>query len=203
MAMEVAYLASNPRPVGFAAWPWWLYVAYGLPVCGLIIYFLVRARRRRRAAQFEGPAVTGTAQVLSAARESGLGGLLQSSHSAVMSRIGLRVEIPGRPPYDVTVSRPIDSHMLTALCVDGQRWGPGQQWHVKPDMTLPVQVDSANPEDVRIDFSSALSAASRRKYQVQYWVQWGIVGIGLLACLICLGLLLTGHRLGFLLIGVR
>jgi hypothetical protein len=55
---------------------------------------------------------------------------------------------------------------------------------VKPGMTLPVQVDSANPEDVRIDFSSALSAAARRKYLVQYWVQWGIVGIILLAALV-------------------
>jgi hypothetical protein len=195
--MELVNLALNGHPAPGTSWPWYGYVAsavsavvlIGLPVCGLI-YFFVSARRRRRAAQFKGLALTGTAQVLSAAREGGLGGLLQSSHTAVMCRIGLRVEIPGRPPYDVTVNRSVDSHVLVALCVDGQRWGLGQQWQVKPGMTFPVQVDSANPEVVRIDFSSALSAASRR----MYWVQWGLFGIVILWFLVWLVTTLIGHR---------
>jgi hypothetical protein len=163
--MELLNLAAGTGTLAtHASGPWFGYVASAVSAVvlvggpfGLLIYIFVSGRRRRKAAQFEGPALAGTAQVLSAARGGGLGGLLQSSHTAVMSRIGLRVEIPGRPPYDVTVTRLVDSHVLAALCVDGQRWGPGQKWHVKPGMTFPVQVDSGNPENAQIDFSSALS----------------------------------------------
>jgi hypothetical protein len=200
--MELVDLALNqhPAPATDMSWPWYGYVAstvsavvlIGLPI-GFLIYSFVSASRRRRAAQFKGPALTGTAQVLSAAREGGLGGLLQGSHTAVMCRIGLRVEIPGRPQYDVTVSRSVGSHLLVVLCVDGQRWEPGQQWQVKPGMTFPVQVDSANPENVRIDFSSALPAARRR----MYWVQWGIFGIVMIVIFVLFvlrfGSTLTGH----------
>jgi hypothetical protein len=191
--MHLAYLASHTPQTGFAAWPWWLWLAYAVPVCGLIAYFYIRARRRRRPEPFEGQPLAGTARVLSAARAGGLGGLLQGSHSAVSSRIELRVEIPGHPPYDHTFFRSLDSHLLGALCVDGQRWGPGQTWQVKPDLTLPVQVDSANLDDVRVDFSAALSAADRRRYQLQYWYQWAMVGGGLLAAVIYAAILMSRH----------
>jgi hypothetical protein len=118
---------------------------------GALIYSLVIPARRRRAAQFKGPALTGTAHVLSAARAGGLAGTLGVNvYREVLCVIGLRVELSGRTPYDVTVTTPLDSQTLIALCVDGQRWEPGRPWQVKPGTTVAVEVDSTNPENVRI-----------------------------------------------------
>lgn len=129
----------------------------GLPIAGVIYYTVVRPRHRRKAAQFDGTALTGTAQVLSAARGGGLAGVLAAGRAGVMCRFGLRVEIPGRQPYDATVTTLVSSPTLAAVCVDGQRWEPGRPWHVKLGTTVAVQVDSANPEKVQIDFSQPIT----------------------------------------------
>jgi hypothetical protein len=119
---------------------------------GGIAALLYLGGRTRRTAKFRGPPVTGTAQVLSAARGGGLAGLMAGGYSGyVKCKIDLRVQTAGLPPYDVTVTTFVNSRTLIALCVEGQRWGPGQRWQIKPGTTVAVEVDSANPENVRID----------------------------------------------------
>ena len=53
-------------------------------------------------------------------------------------RIRLRVEIPGREPYDVTIEQRVDPLRLAAL---------------QPGTTVAVRVEPADPLNVRIDFS--------------------------------------------------
>jgi hypothetical protein len=129
---------GSNNPSGF------LSAAYPLGLFGVPVFLMIRAKRRG-AHKLEGTVLAGTAQALSARREPGLGGLL-----ARLFRIGRRVEIPGRSPYDVTVTTRLDDRSLVALCVEGQRWEPGGPWHGNPGTTFAVEVDSANPENVRI-----------------------------------------------------
>jgi hypothetical protein len=88
---------------------------------------------------FKGSALTGPAQVLS----------LEPTGPVVnglyVCNIGLRVEIPGRQPYDVTVQKPVHPFSMTAL---------------QPGSTLQVKVDSADPLNVRIDSSQPVGAAA-------------------------------------------
>ena len=157
--------------------------------------------RARRTAKFRGPALTGTAQVLSAARGGGLAGLFAGGYSGnVMCKIALRVEIPGRPPYDVTVKTLVGSRTLGALCVDGQRWEPGQPWHVRPGTTVAVEVDSANPENVRIDFGEPMTQLPGSPYsrppQRRSWFDLSGMSPGYRVLLIgwwvvCAGVILT------------
>jgi hypothetical protein len=130
---------SMPPP-----WAWLSLITNPVVLIGVALILITRARKRA-ARKFGGPALTGTAQALSARREPGVGGLLGRLY-----RIGLRVELPGSPPYDVTVTTGLDSRSLVALCVDGQRWEPGRPWHVRPGATFAVEVDSADPLNVRI-----------------------------------------------------
>ena len=115
---------------------------FGLLV-GLLIFLLVAQARLRRAARarFKGPALTGTAQVLSAYPAGGLAQAGATWRSEVVCRIGMRVQIPGRPPYDVTVTRPVNT------------W----RHNVQPGWTYAVQVDSANPENVRFDYRQPIT----------------------------------------------
>ncbi len=53
-------------------------------------------------------------------------------------QFALKVEVPGREPYDVTVRRPLDAFARSA---------------VQPGSVVRVQVDSANPKTVRIDLN--------------------------------------------------
>jgi hypothetical protein len=90
-------------------------------------------RWMKRNPKIRGPALTGTARVLSMKRA----GLLDNDHRPHV-RMKLSVEIPGHEPYDVAVERSVDNIYLP---------------RVQPGATMPVQVDSANPQRVRIDFS--------------------------------------------------
>src|ERR1700738_2419267 len=92
----------------------------GLLTAPLIIFFVAWVRVSR-AAQFKGPALTGTAQLLSAARADeldpfGAAWIVEIMHSRSERRhpcrIGLRVQVPGRPPYDVTVTTPVGNTWL-------------------------------------------------------------------------------------------
>lgn len=149
-------LDASGQWYGYAASGVVVLVSVGVPL-GALIYALVGPHRRRRAAQIDAAALTGTAQVLSATRGGGLLGLLAAGRTGnVMCRIALRVEVPGHPPYDTSVTTLVSSRTLVTLCVDGQRWEPGRPWHVKPGTIVAVRVDSANPENVRIDFSQQL-----------------------------------------------
>ena len=102
----------------------------------LLVVFLVAQARVRRAADFKGPALSGTAELLSADRGGGLAAFGKTYKWEIVCRIGLRVTIPGRPPYDVTVTTPVAN---------------GWFYDVKPGGTYAVQVDSAHPETVRFD----------------------------------------------------
>ncbi|MBV9722590.1 MAG: hypothetical protein JO082_11835 [Mycobacterium sp.] len=88
---------------------------------------------------FKGSALTGTAQVVSVAST---GTMINYQY---VYKIGLRVELPGREPYDVTVRQPIHPMSVAAL---------------QPGSTLRVQVDSADPQNVRMDSSQPASATA-------------------------------------------
>ena len=108
----------------------------------LIIVFVVAQARARRAAEFKGPALSGTAQLLSVDRAGGLAAFGKTYKWEIVCRIGLRVEIPGRPPYDVTVTTPVAN---------------GWFYDVQPGGTYAVQVDSAHPEAVRFDYRQSIT----------------------------------------------
>jgi hypothetical protein len=114
----------------------WLW-SRGIPVgillvclgCVLIVIVVRIVRRRKR--------VAGTAQVLSVETMTTGEGPVPS----YTCRIALRVEIPGRPAYDATSS-------------NGEFMTPIELAAIQPGKTVAVQVDSTNPQDVWIDFSS-------------------------------------------------
>jgi hypothetical protein len=115
-----------------------------LPV-GLLVLMFVAQARLRAAGRFEGPALTGTAQLLSADRAGGLAAFAGDARGpGIVGRIGLRVSIRGRPPYDVTVTRKVGNTWLYYA----RRWPAG---------TYAVQVDSANPENVRFDYMQPMT----------------------------------------------
>lgn len=111
------------------------YPAVGIPagivVTGVLIVVVVCIVRRRRARR----RVAGTAQVLSVEP------MTTADGPDPAYRIALRVEIPGRPPYDATSS-------------NGDFMTPAELAAVQPGKTVAVQVVSTNPQDVWIDFSS-------------------------------------------------
>lgn len=110
---------------------WWkdsIFLAvFGVPLIGWIW--------DRRGAKFKGPALTGTARVLSLEPTS------RSSDSSHVCKIGLWVEIPGRAPYGVTIRK--DIHVVHLA-------------RVQPGASIPVQVDSANPQKIRIEFNQPI-----------------------------------------------
>lgn len=90
--------------------------------------------------RIKGPARTGKAQVLSVESHwsySDRSFLPQGN----ISKIALRVEVPGREPYDVTVTQRIP---LTATAA------------IQPGSVVPVLIDSTNPRNVRIDLSQPI-----------------------------------------------
>lgn len=76
--------------------------------------------------------MSGTAQVLSS---DWTGVVINLEY---VCRIGLRVEIVGREPYDVTIEQRVDPLRMAAL---------------QPGTTIAVRVDPADPLKVRIDLS--------------------------------------------------
>jgi hypothetical protein len=90
--------------------------------------------------EIRGAALTGTARVLSVNRATAP----YQARDALALRIGLRMEVPGRQPYDVTVKRTVDlSHVVVG--------------HLKTGATFPVQVDATDPKKVRFDFSQPIT----------------------------------------------
>jgi len=107
----------------------------------------VIAVMRNRAPKINGPALTGTARILSVkvivwgGYAFGLLGLALSESYAC--RTALRVEVPGREPYDVTVRGHVPKRLYRDLEGGGR--------------TVAVQVDSTNPKRVRIDFNQPIT----------------------------------------------
>jgi len=94
--------------------------------------------RRFRNPTIRGPALAGRARVLSVENTTGPAG---GSQNVVSLRIGLTVEVPGRPPYDVTVKRKVELIHVA---------------RVQPGATIPVEVDATNPQKVRLDFAQPI-----------------------------------------------
>ncbi len=74
----------------------------------------------------------GVARVLSA---EGTGAIINLEY---VCQIGLRVEIPGRAPYDINIEQRVDPVRLAAL---------------QPGTKVGVRVDPADPRNIAIDFS--------------------------------------------------
>jgi Protein of unknown function (DUF3592) len=116
-----------------AGLPWWAW-----PSMAAIIALYVWYRIRFRQPTIKGPALTGTAKILSVQQTTGP---MREGHNLAL-RIALRVEVPGRQPYDVKVERTVDlNHMA----------------RVQPGATIPVWVDPTNPQKVRIDFTQPIA----------------------------------------------
>jgi hypothetical protein len=142
----------------------WHFVQVGggvVLLVGIVMLFLEsQIRSVRYGKSFRGPALNGSAEVLSAARRSPSPTFVFSNgRRAVLCELELRVQLPGREPYDAVVAAPIDSRALVDLCVDGQRWELGQAWKVKPHKVFPVQVDSTDLQLVRVDFRRPIPQA--------------------------------------------
>jgi hypothetical protein len=122
-------VANWYRPIeGFVAdYHWPILIVF---LVAMLVAIGIRARRERNPT-IRGPVLTGTARILSSKVSGG-------GEVACRIRVELRVEIPGRPPYDVTLTREFN-------LIDVPR--------VQPGATFPVQVDANNPHQVVINFS--------------------------------------------------
>ncbi|BDB45086.1 MULTISPECIES: hypothetical protein [Mycobacterium] len=129
--MEVAHaLGIVPRVGHFLNHPY----VYGPIILALLAFIFVRDRKRRNP-EIRGTALTGTARVLSVKQVGGGGD--EHQYRRLTVRLGLRVEIAGRQPYDVDVERDIDLIHVPRVQVGA---------------TIPVQVDPADPQKVRFEF---------------------------------------------------
>ncbi len=99
-------------------------VAVGTPILGPIVV--------RRMRKIRGPVLTGTAQVLSLKQ---FGSVAVNGPARMICRFRLRVDVPGREPYDV-------AHW--------QNFAPWELDAVAPGRTVSVEVDETRPKRVRI-----------------------------------------------------
>jgi hypothetical protein len=132
--MELAYGPVSRAPLPPVA-------SAGMVVILLVVVIaFVATVRWRTGPRIKGPALTGTARVLGTAKMPQLG--LMPYYVCSTS---LRVEIPRREPYDVIIT----GHIPKRLFRDLERGGG----------TVAVQVDSTNPNRVRIDFTQPMPQA--------------------------------------------
>jgi hypothetical protein len=103
-------------------------VGFGTPILVVVVIF-VAMRAAQKRSRFEGPAITGTANVVT------VRGTSAETGAKVICEFGLLVDVPGHAPYNVSLHWPVHP-------VDIPR--------VQPGATLPVQVDSENLQKVRI-----------------------------------------------------
>jgi hypothetical protein len=115
-----------PTVIGIAA------VVFGIAVTVLPGVVLWKVYKSWRGPQLKGPGLTGTAQVIS--RQRGF----VVNYTDVVLKVWLRVQSPGREPYDVTFKQTFDRSVLDS---------------VQPGSIVPVLIDSTNPQTVRIDLS--------------------------------------------------
>jgi hypothetical protein len=103
-------------------------LSWGIPA--LVMLFVAVSLYRIRKPRFAGPALTGIARILS----------VQSTGAVINDRyvckISLSVELPGREPYETTVRQAVH---------------PIQMPSVQPGLVVCVEVDSTDPNKVRIN----------------------------------------------------
>ena len=120
--------------------PWWV-LAIAAFVIGAIAWGIWVTFIGSRETKIRGPALTGTARVLSVKTRGAVGDPLQGAQRAV-GRIRLRVEVPGREPYEATAR---------------QNFRPWVYGSIQIGRTVAVLVDSINPQRVRIDLSQPIT----------------------------------------------
>jgi hypothetical protein len=101
----------------------------GVPMLGIYTAYI---RPRLGKITFDGDTVSGTAQVLSAASTNTV-----INNTNYMVKIKLRVQVPGREPYEAQTKELFD---VTAV------------GDMQPGMTVPVIVSAAHPNRVKIDW---------------------------------------------------
>jgi hypothetical protein len=103
-------------------------VGFGTPILVCLGLFVL-VRRAQKKAQFDGPALTGIANVVT------LRGTSAETGAKVICDFGLLVDVPGHAPYNVSLHWPVHPVYIP---------------RVQPGATVPVEVDSANLQKVRI-----------------------------------------------------
>jgi hypothetical protein len=120
--------------------PWWAVVIV-LSVFGLIAYGIFMTFIGSRETKIRGPALTGTARVISVKTRGAVGDPQQGAQRAI-ARIRLMVEVPGRAPYEATAR---------------QNFRPWVFDSIQAGRTVAVLVDSTNPQRVRLDLSQPVT----------------------------------------------
>lgn len=111
-----------------------------IPTLALVGFSLFRVFRTVRGPSFKGQPVQGTAQVFGV-QTTGQSIQMGGHPPQYTCHIALRVTVPGQQPYDVTVRQLVGTFQMGAI---------------QQGRTVAVQVDSANPQNVRIDFNQSM-----------------------------------------------
>ena len=107
----------------------------------VLVLVLPRVFKAFRGPTFKGQPVAGAGQVMAI---QPTGGSIQRGGMppAYSCQIAVRVQLPGQAPYDATVSQYVDSMLLP---------------NVQPGNSYAVQVDSANPQNIHIEFRAPIA----------------------------------------------
>jgi hypothetical protein len=119
MQHHLAYFSSSSPGSG----PW-----FAILLTVLIIVLVVSPIVVRRLRQIRGPVLTGTAEVLSLRQ---FGSVAANGPARQICRFRLRVQVPGREPYEV-------AHW--------QNFGAWELAAVAPGETVAVEVDATKPK---------------------------------------------------------
>jgi hypothetical protein len=140
LAFDSGRTGSSFTPTAWAVFAGGVIVT--LVVVGAVLFLVFRAFRASNGPEFSGPALMGTAQVLSVGSTGYSAKSAFESYERHFRKIGLRVQIPGREPYDVTVWHGFSAWMLGTM---------------RPGGTVAVGVDAANPQKVRIKLDQPIT----------------------------------------------
>jgi hypothetical protein len=116
-----------------AVTPWWTYLIV-VGVVAMIAWGIIMTWVGREG-KIRGPALTGTAQILSVRTL----GAVAAYPRRVVCRVRLRVDVPGHEPYETTARQNFTPWVLDA--------------HIHAGGTVAVRVNSTNPKHVQIDLS--------------------------------------------------
>jgi hypothetical protein len=105
-----------------------------------VTYSVIAVIRTTKLGGIRGAALTGTGRILSLKITGVSVNTFRTKRRVCV--IGLRVEVPGREPYDATVR---------------QAFGLAEIMGLQPGSIIPVQVAAANPRKVRIDLDQPIT----------------------------------------------
>jgi hypothetical protein len=128
--------------------------------CAVGIVWFLRYLRGLRDPVFTGDPLPGTAQVTSTRT---IGGLFSryGRPAEIKCQFGLRVHLPGRPPYDVTIRQVVGARRVdlsgeqrASELYEGAEPYDGPK--LRPGANVLVAADSADPQVVRIDLAQPI-----------------------------------------------